>query len=205
VADNKKMHLNPKAYREVARALHASAETFLQTNNLKPNVKGLGAGVKWVNGQPTGEPAVIVFVSKKIGKEHLSNADMIPKKLAGMQTDVVAIGDVRAQAEFPSRVRPLVGGASISTLNGGTGTLAICVTDQIDLDLQASVAPNHYILSNNHVLANNNKGIEGDPIIQPGSIDGGRQSELRAFLDIYPFNLNHQYRANNIRTMWMQL
>ena len=29
------------------------------------------------------------------------------------------------------------------------------------------------MLSNNHVLANENKGKRGDPILQPGNIDGG--------------------------------
>jgi len=31
-----------------------------------------------------------------------------------------------------------------------------------------------FILSNNHVLANENRGAEGDPILQPGRFDGGK-------------------------------
>jgi hypothetical protein len=46
-----------------------------------------------------------------------------------------------------------------------------------------------YILSNNHVLANENKGKVGDPILQPGPCDGGKLpddkvAELSEFVPI---------------------
>jgi len=40
----------------------SAAKTFLK----KKNVVGTGIGEKWVNGKPTGEQAILVFVEQKI-------------------------------------------------------------------------------------------------------------------------------------------
>jgi len=41
-------------------------------------------------------------------------------------------------------------------------------------------------LSNNHVLANENRGAEGDPILQPGRFDGGKTDrDVIGRLDTY--------------------
>ena len=42
------------------------------------------------------------------------------------------------------------------------------------------------IVSNNHVLANENRGVEGDPILQPGRYDGGKgDKDVIARLDSF--------------------
>ncbi|AOM14673.1 S1 family peptidase [Bacillus thuringiensis] len=59
------------------------------------------------------------------------------------------------------------------------GTIATCVYDILPNGSTNPPAhgygiPNrYYILSNNHVLANSNNANIGDPILQPGPIDGG--------------------------------
>ncbi|MGH2625728.1 MAG: hypothetical protein ACRDHY_03650, partial [Anaerolineales bacterium] len=63
-------------------------------------------------------------------------------------------------------VRPAPGGVSVGHYQVTAGTLGGVVRDRS--------TDRRMILSNNHVLANSNKGFPGDPILQPGAIDGGR-------------------------------
>src|SRR5262245_23903725 len=72
---------------------------FLSPDNPRANVAGFGHGVKWTNGEPTGTPALLVFVTQKLPQESLSESDMIPAQLAdNTPTDVVTVGSVVAQA-----------------------------------------------------------------------------------------------------------
>lgn len=62
------------------------------------NVIGFGSGVKWTDGEPTGQPAMLVFVTSKVSEASLSSRDVVPRQLEdGTPTDVVAIGHVSAQ------------------------------------------------------------------------------------------------------------
>lgn len=62
------------------------------------NVIGFGSGVKWTNGEPTGQEALLVFVTRKVPEMALSSRDVIPREMEdGTPTDVVAIGHVVAQ------------------------------------------------------------------------------------------------------------
>jgi hypothetical protein len=102
----------------------------------------------------------------------------------GEEIDVRATGPIR---KF-QRDRPLVPGASISLESGGTGTIGGFVRPG---DEAAAVA----ILSNNHVLADENRAEIGAPVIQPGVADGGSTpgdtvAELAAFVPIDPASVN---------------
>jgi hypothetical protein len=55
----------------------------------KKNVIGVAEGEKWVNGKTTGQPAMLVFVEKKVDIKDLAPEDIIEKEIDGMQTDVV--------------------------------------------------------------------------------------------------------------------
>ena len=66
------------------------------------------------------------------------------------------------------RRRPLVVGCSIGHSKITAGTLGCFVKDRATGEI--------LILSNNHVLANENDAQEGDKIIQPGKVDGGKVS-----------------------------
>jgi hypothetical protein len=79
-------------------------------------------------------------------------------------TDVVQTGRIRALQSRVERHRPAPGGVSIGHLDITAGTLGCLVRKDGDL----------FILSNNHVLANSNDARQGDPILQPGPVDGGR-------------------------------
>jgi len=62
------------------------------------NVIGFGSGVKWTNGEPTGQPAMLVFVTSKVSEAALTSRDVVPRQLDdGTPTDVIAIGHISAQ------------------------------------------------------------------------------------------------------------
>jgi hypothetical protein len=174
---------------EVAKAQHTVADDFLDPARVLPNVNGLAAGIKWKDGRPTGEPAILVLVDHKVAPDELAAGQAIPKKLGGMQTDVLAIGsptilpgDAAADGGIQTlarRIRPAEGGYSVGHYRITAGTIASCVYDILP---GGGVSPpvhgvgvpaRYYILSNNHVLANSNLGLLGDPVLQPGPYDGG--------------------------------
>jgi len=84
------------------------------------------------------------------------------------EVDVRYVGQVvkRAVPWHLRRNRPLRIGGSIGHIRVTAGTLGCFVRDR--------TAGATLILSNNHVLADENRAKPGDPIIQPGDLDGGK-------------------------------
>jgi hypothetical protein len=175
--------------------------SLLDLKKPRPNVRGIGVGVKWKNGQPTGEPAVLVLVTHKVAKEDLSKAEIVPAKLGETLTDVLAIGEPFAGESgagiqtLTRRIRPAKGGYSVGHKNITAGTIATCVYDILPGGGTnppvhgVGIPPKYYILSNNHVLANSNAASLGDAILQPGPYDGGtdpadRIAALSRFISI---------------------
>ncbi|MFH8349395.1 hypothetical protein [Streptomyces sp. NPDC018045] len=73
---------------------------FMHPQNPTANVVGFGHGVKWTNGEPTGEEAVLVFVTQKVPESMLPERDVIPREMDdGTPTDVLAVGHISAQAQ----------------------------------------------------------------------------------------------------------
>jgi len=94
--------------------------------------------------------------------------DEISRQAQG-EVDVRFIGRIRKrQGPSPTqeRQRPLTIGASVAHRDIAAGTLGCFVRDG-DGAVQ--------ILSNNHVLANENRAKDRDPVLQPGYWDGGRE------------------------------
>ncbi len=144
----------------------------------KKNVIATGIGYKVVAGQTTRELCVVCSVTEKLPLAKLSADDLVPSVLNGMPTDVVPIGKVVALQSPTGRFRPAPGGVSIGHPNISAGTLGCIVQHQ----------GNAMILSNNHVLANSNNANQGDPILQPGPVDGGRLStdRIATLVDFVP-------------------
>lgn len=149
------------------------------------NIMGVGVGEKRVNRQGQGCPSVKFYVKKK-----LSNCPpeyCVKPEILGVKTDVEQIGIVSIGEILPERltqIRPAPGGVSIGHYQVTAGTLGCWVADTYG---------HYYILSNNHVLANMNKGIKGyDPILQPAPYDGGqRDIDTIGFLSDYvPINVH---------------
>lgn len=130
----------------------------------RKNVVACGLGFKIRGLELTDELSLIVSVLRKVPKEALDPKDIVPQQVNGLVTDVVETGCIRAVLPDPrERHRPAMPGLSIGHFSGATGTFGLLVErDSIP-----------YILSNNHVLANCNDAQIGDPILQPGPLDGG--------------------------------
>ncbi|WP_447036663.1 hypothetical protein [Streptomyces sp. DSM 118878] len=71
---------------------------FLRPQQPLAGVVGFGHGVKWTGGRPTGEPAVLIFVTQKVPDSMLPERDVVPSRMDdGTPTDVVAVGHIAAQ------------------------------------------------------------------------------------------------------------
>jgi hypothetical protein len=127
------------------------------------NIVGVGIAEKIVGGGPTGRVGVTVYVKEKLQRKSVSEEAVVPDEIAGVPTDVEAIGEVSAYM-FTTRTRPLAGGATIGNcLQVDAGTMGCLVRRGNQL----------FILSNNHVLALVNTAPLDSPIAQPGRLDGG--------------------------------
>ena len=131
----------------------------------KPNVIGVGTGLKESKGRMTDEVCVVALVRRKVPKAALSKENMVPRELEGVSTDVIEVGLLRAAQSRTDRWRPVPGGVSLGHYKVTAGTLGTAVRDRATGD--------RLILSNNHVLANANEALIGDQILQPGALDGG--------------------------------
>ena len=137
-------------------------------------VIGTAVGEKWVDGIPTGQEAILVFVQKKFSDRGVirkfSSQDLIPADLDGIPTDVIEVGHIKKQAGYKNKVRPIKPGYSVGHGKITAGTIGGIFRDRNN---------DPVILSNNHVLANENKSRIGDPIYQPGPIDSrGAKSSI---------------------------
>jgi hypothetical protein len=137
----------------------ASDETVDRTN-----VVGTAISEKVTDHCHTGKPCIRVYVRKKTDPSRIREG-AVPRSIGGVLTDVIPSGEIMAQRfiapRFPryaGRERPARGGTGIGPSAGGGGTLGcVCVADNA-----------FCILSNNHVLAQNDRLPVGSAIIQPG-------------------------------------
>ena len=146
---------------EVVQAKEANKVAIME----KPNVVGVGVGFKRTDGTVTSELSVVVMVRKKLPIAGLEPQEVLPRQVDSVKVDVVEVGEIRALQARTDRWRPAPGGVSIGHFKITAGTLGGVVRDR------ASDA--RLVLSNNHVLANSNDAVPGDPIFQPGPYDGG--------------------------------
>ena len=89
-----------------------------------PGVHAVGLGAKYVGGERTLEPAILVYVEKKKPTADLSPDELIPTEIDGVKTDVVESARPRPLLD-EARYRPLRGGIQIRSGGslGSTGTL----------------------------------------------------------------------------------
>ena len=144
----------------------------------QPNVVGVGIGYKMVGEDKTDELSIIALVREKIPIAGLLPEALVPSELDGVRTDVMEVGDLRPLTLRTDRWRPAPPGVSIGHYKITAGTFGAVVRDKS--------TGRRLILSNNHVLANSNESEIGDPILQPGVVDGGRiEQDTIAHLEDY--------------------
>lgn len=131
----------------------------------------IGIGRKVVNGKPTNQIALRIYVEKKKAKSRLSSSEKVPKDIrfpsrkkgggATIVTDVIETPRALLEPFDPeARHRPVEGGLSGGT-SGHTGTIGGWVWDETDDTI--------VMLSNDHVFGH----TAGTDILQPGTADGG--------------------------------
>jgi S1-C subfamily serine protease len=160
------------------RLLHAprpeAFRSFAAASSVAPdqNVVGVGVGEQIVDDKPTGVMAVKFFVRVKYPEHELSKATLLPKSIAGLPVDVEETGLFRrfapAMPNPKTKIRPAQPGCSVGYKDPNNqivmaGTFGAVVKDHAG----------QYVLSNNHVLADENRLPVGAPIFQPGLLDGG--------------------------------
>ena len=139
---------------EAASMLSAKDQAVVDIlNGGYPNVVGVGTGMKWTNGTPTGRKAVLVLVNQKIGDEALPSSHRVPASIGGTPTDVVGVGDVMAghsvqdvdALTLTSRQRPARPGYSVGHVNITAGTIGAAVYDLLPGGI--GMPPKYYLLS----------------------------------------------------------
>ncbi len=144
------------------------------------NVVGVGIAEKYTDGKPTGVLAVKFFVKSKFPQGAVARGLALPKSIDGMPVDIEETGTLRAFAKkkaaavdgtMPNprvRMRPAPAGCSVGFRIPGD-QFVMCGT------FGAVVRTNTktFILSNNHVLADENRMPVGSPIFQPALMDNG--------------------------------
>jgi hypothetical protein len=134
------------------------------------NVIGVGLGEMITQNAPTGITAVKLFVRKKYPKEFLAASHMLPSEIDGVPVDVEEIGEIRPQAAFPdprTQFTPAQPGCSVGfqypkSEGRMAGTFGAVVRDAKGV---------RYLLSNNHVLADESQLKAGALIYQCGLLD----------------------------------
>lgn len=147
------------------------------------NVVGVAPSLKVTEGKPTKTWSLTVYVVKKEPKTKVAKGSLVPPQVADVPTDVVEVGEI-VPLVFNARLRPATPGYSIGHFNITAGTFGALVRDirrcccKLEKDCccahRREECPGDYlILSNNHVMADTNKAVPGDLILQPGPFDGG--------------------------------
>jgi len=160
------------------------------------NVVGVGIGEKISDGKHTGMLAVKFLVRIKYSENEISKKQMLPKLVNGLPTDVEQVGTFRkfaAAAPIPNprtKIRPAPPGSSVGFKDPANkfvmaGTFGLLAKDSHGV----------YVLSNNHVLADESRLPIGSPIFQPGLLDGGNPNtdqiaKLRRFVPLNAGVLN---------------
>lgn len=151
------------------------------------NVVGVGVGYKTTKGKKTSELSLVVSVEKKVSANNLKAEEIIPEQIDGYPTDVVEAGKIVAQGTRDKH-RPAPGGVSVGHYFITAGTLGMWV--------EKDGVP--HILSNNHILADSNKGKIGDNILQPAPSDrGNNPDDLIAVLADY-VRIDFGYSGRNV-------
>lgn len=191
------------------RLLRASSARSLQAAvaDIPNNVHAVGIGRKIVGGQPTAVPSIRVYVTQKLDESLIPESLRIPPEVQGFPTDVIesapaflqqaveaeeatipgvaGIAALSPAAATPCSMdrkhaqRPVIAGISTALVTVTAGTLSCFCRSTKSGDDPEQV----YVLSNNHVFADVNKGNVGDPLLQPGPADGGTMADHFADLE----------------------
>jgi S1-C subfamily serine protease len=188
------------AAKQLARARRLAVAKFLRDVHRRPalaarhvsahpahNVVGIGIGPRLVKGKRRRQICVRLYVRHKLGASRVPKRFYLPATIGGVPTDVIEVGTPKILAGATSdtfqRMRPARPGCCI-TAAGPTpiypetqGTFGAVVSDA-----QGTL----YLLSNNHVLANEDYNKAGTAIFQPNGPDAA--DRLALLKTVVPLN-----------------
>lgn len=153
----------PAAPGALGRALATAVARF----GSRPGVTGIDLGFKIKGGRHTRLLSIRIHVREKTAARYLSGRERFPRRILGVPVDVIEAVyephpfDPQRQARLPV-VQP---GVSVGTLEGPTGTLGLLAMDVVD--------GSELVLGSAHVFAPSVDARPGDPVLQPGRVDGG--------------------------------
>jgi hypothetical protein len=100
------------------------------------------------------------------------------KKLSHGEIDLRFVGEIKKRAKpwYQTKKRPLLIGSSVAHFQVTAGTIGGFVKSKTKSDSRI------FLLSNNHVIANEDKAVIGDPILQQAPFDGGNAKDQVATL-----------------------
>lgn len=160
------------------------------------NLVGVGIGEQISGGKHTGVMAVKFLVRIKYPDNQIPDSDRLPREVNGHPVDVEQVGTFRRFMPAPAmpnprvKIRPAQPGCSVGYQDPNNqiimaGTFGALV----------SKGTKRFILSNNHVLADENKLPLGSSIFQPGFLDAGSPpkngpiAKLTKFVPLVPGNV----------------
>ncbi|MBK8903820.1 MAG: hypothetical protein IPM53_21745 [Anaerolineaceae bacterium] len=172
---------SPEQMAHATAVLNAVREDWLA----REGVTAVDLGFKWSQGLMTGRLSIRVHVAEKRPAAELSDAELFPKEIEGIPVDVIEAeyglqllpGGAQLEAApeaRKARYDPVPLGVSVGNPRITAGTLGAKVFDADSLQPMA--------LSNWHVLAGSPSAVAGEPIWQPGALDGGDTSDTFAVL-----------------------
>lgn len=157
---------------QLERAYRKALATYSQ----REDVTGVDIGFRYKDDKRTDQIAVRVHVKEKMPESGLEAAEVLPEMVEGVPLDVIqasyhphsalASEPVAELVDRTARLDRIQPGVSISHRNVTAGTFGALVYDR------RTGRP--CILSNWHILVGSASAIPGDPIVQPGRMDGGR-------------------------------
>lgn len=172
---------SPEQMEQATAVLNSVREEWLA----REGVTAVDLGFKWSEGLMTGKLSIRVHVAQKVPLSELSEADLFPKEIQGIPVDVIEAeyglqllpGQTQLEAApeaRKARYDPIPLGVSAGNPRITAGTLGAKVYDA------TSLLP--MVLSNWHVFVGNPAAAPGEPIWQPGSLDGGNSGDTFATL-----------------------
>lgn len=151
----------------------------------RDGVTAVDLGFKWSQGLMTGKLSLRVHVAQKRPVAELSEAELFPEEVDGIPVDVIEAeyglqllpGGAQLEAAPAARTHrydPVPLGVSVGNPRITAGTLGAKVYDATTLQPM--------VLSNWHILVGSPTAVPGEPIWQPGPLDGGGSADTFASL-----------------------
>lgn len=94
VANSESQISSKQALIDRAQEIRAAYQDRLMS---KPNVVGVGVGLRYTKGRRTDDVALVVMVSQKVPEIQLAEGDRIPREIEGVPVDVKEVGKIQAQ------------------------------------------------------------------------------------------------------------